>query len=149
LKTFKLVSLAIVQTLDNSKVIEEISLLDGLIIHKLDGENSWLIEAYVDKKYNDLFETLHKKNEEIHIQATITKKSNDPASLFAKIRSVNIMEDHTSILLDGVIFDKLDLAEMVLSELVDQGLQGAELLAEFKLKLREKRGSAAAIKSTT
>lgn len=147
LKTFKLVSLAIVQTLENSKVIEEISLLDGLIIHKLDGENGWLIEVYVDKKYSELFESLHEKNEQIHIQATITKKSNDPASLYAKIKSITVMEEHISILMDANIVDKLDLAELVLSDLVEEGLQGAELLQQFKLRLREKRGSAAPIKA--
>ena len=146
MKTFKLVSLAIVHDQQTSKVREEITLLDGLIINKEDGENRWLMEVYIDKKYLELFDSIHKKNEEIHLHATISKKSNDPASLFAKVKSINIMEEHISILLDGTIANKIDLAEIVLNDLVVQGLQGEQLLKQFKVKLTEKRGTTKGLK---
>ncbi|MDF0727018.1 YwpF-like family protein [Cytobacillus sp. S13-E01] len=146
MKTFKLVSLAIVHDQQSSKVREEITLLDGLIINKEDGENRWLMEAFIDKKYLELFETLQKNDEEVHLHVTISKKSNDPASIFGKVKSITKMDEHLSILFDGTIKNKIDLAEIVLNDLVDQGLQGEQLLTQFKLKLHEKRGTATSAK---
>jgi len=134
MKTFKLVALSIVKDSTRS---EEIPLVDGLIINKEDSQNRWLIETYLDKEYEKLFSSFQKTGEEIHLQVTISNKTNDPANMRAKVRSIIIMEEHISVLLDGcLIRDRTDLAEVILARLIRKGLQGEALLKEFKQELQ-------------
>lgn len=140
MKTFKLVSLVLFNGEQFSSFREEIPLIDGLIINKEDGENRWLMEAYLDKNYFEIFNRSMVNNEELQFQIKISHKSNDPASLHARVKEINEMEHHISVLFDGVHITKIDLAEIVLSELIDQGLEGANLLQEFRVKMVERRG---------
>jgi hypothetical protein len=138
MKTFKLAALSI---LHDDVHREEISLIDGLIINKEDSRNRWLIETYLDKKYKELFSRLQQANEEFRLQVTISHKSNDPANMLATVRSITMMSEHMSVLMDGLLVrNKTDLAEIVLANLVEQGLQGEALLKEFKHQLHERRG---------
>jgi hypothetical protein len=138
MKTFKLVGLQVVYDDLHRK---EISLIDGLVINKEDGRNRWLIETYVDKQYEPLFLELQKENDEFRLQVTISNKSNDPANMIATVRSITLMNEHISVLMDGLLIrNKTDLAEVVLAGLVEKGLQGEALLKEFKHQLHERRG---------
>ncbi|MBA2871262.1 hypothetical protein HNQ85_001532 [Anoxybacillus calidus] len=138
MKTFKLAALSI---LHDEVHREDISLIDGLIINKEDNRNRWLIEMYLDKKYEELFSRLQQANEEFRLQVTISHKSNDPANMLATVRSITRMSEHMSVLMDGLLVrNKTDLAEIVLANLVEQGLQGEALLKEFKHQLHERRG---------
>ncbi|WP_044749182.1 YwpF-like family protein [Bacillus alveayuensis] len=138
MKTFKLAALSIVH---DDRHREKIGLIDGLIINKEDGRNHWLIETYLDKKYEELFSRLQQTNEEFRLQVTISHKSNDPANMIATVRSITIMDEHMSVLMDGLLVqNKTDLAEIVLANLVEQGLQGEALLKEFKHQLHERKG---------
>jgi putative protein kinase ArgK-like GTPase of G3E family len=140
MKTFKLVELTNIRHEGQMIKRENIVLNDGLIINKEDGENHWLIEACVDKQYLPFFEEASAKEQELHLLATISKKSNDPATLFAKVKKITVMEEHLSVLLDGTLVrTKIDMAEVLLEDLIEQGLKGEELLKEFKQKLHEKR----------
>jgi hypothetical protein len=138
MKTFKLAALSI---LHDDMYREEISMIDGLIINKEDGRNRWLIEMYLDKKYEDLFSRLQQTEEEFRLQVTISHRSNDPATMLATVRSITVMSEHMSVLMDGLLVrNKIDLAEVVLADLVEKGLQGEALLKEFKHQLHEIRG---------
>jgi hypothetical protein len=138
MKTFKLVALSL---LHDDIHREEISLIDGLIINKEDGKNRWLIETYVDKKYEELFSRLQNTEEEFRLQATISNPGNDPANILATVRSITVMNEHMSVLMDGLLVrNKTNLAEIVLADLVEKGLQGEALLKEFKHQLHEMRG---------
>ena len=140
LKTFRLVSLALNLEEDGQEDFFEIPLLDGLIINKEDGETRWIIEAFVDKKYQDLFQERLSKNDELHLQVTISKKTNDPAFLLAHVTSINVLDDHISVLIEGVLIrSKFHFAEIILTQLVEAGFTGEELIKEFSLQLGEKR----------
>jgi hypothetical protein len=137
LKTFKLVGLKI-ERKDREGRIEELPLADGLIINKEDGENSWLIEAFLSKRYRYYFEHVLQNKAELRLFVTITKKNNTPAQIIAKVRSIMTLEEHISVLLEGRMFTlrsaKVD-AEKILHDLVAKGLTGKELLDSFKKKM--------------
>ncbi|MCA1032061.1 YwpF-like family protein [Bacillus timonensis] len=137
MKTFKLVTLAILQP-EISRKVKEIPLIDGLIINKEDGENRWMVEAFIDKSFYDFFND--PKNAELILQVTISQKTNDPAALHAKVHSITLMDEQISVLFDGVLASsKIDLAEVILAELLEEGLEGDMLLEKFREQLLEKR----------
>ncbi|WP_243291938.1 YwpF-like family protein [Bacillus sp. FJAT-47783] len=137
MKTFKLVGLKIERKEQEGR-IEEIPFADGLIINKEDGENSWLIEALLSKRYRYYFELNAQHESELRLFVTISKKSNTPAQIIAKVKSITTLEDHISVLLEGRMYNlraaKFD-AEKILNDLIATGLSGNELLDSFKKKL--------------
>lgn len=143
MKTFKLISLQIVE----EEGLKDIALDDGLIINKEDDLSNWLIEAYISKTYLDYFTAAEDANKELTVQAVITKKENDPAAFITTVSSVKELENHISILLQGSLRrTKSDYAELLLGDLVQQGLDGEELVTEFKNKMKSKPRLAAAKK---
>ncbi|GLO65829.1 MULTISPECIES: YwpF-like family protein [Oceanobacillus] len=130
MKTFKLRKLEI---LEHDKQMDpyEIKLLDGLIINREDEHDQWLVEAYIDKAYEDYF--IEKQNQEIMIQATITKDTNEPATFITNIQSINKIGNQINVLLLGKIVDKgKSIVEDLLTKLVKEGYEGLELIREFK-----------------
>ncbi|WNS75245.1 YwpF-like family protein [Bacillus sp. DTU_2020_1000418_1_SI_GHA_SEK_038] len=135
MKTFKLISLQVVE--DDSLV--DIDLIDGLIINQENDPNTWLLEAYVNKTYNEYFQKLSQQGEDIIVQVVITKKENSPAAFQTKIVTIKHVTDHISILFEGKLMkSNYDYAEIVLKKLIEQGLTGDKLLKEFKTILRGK-----------
>ncbi|WP_449538014.1 YwpF-like family protein [Ferdinandcohnia sp. Marseille-Q9671] len=140
MKTFKLVSLTVIHQDELPSRVEEIPLLDGLIINKEDGENRWIVEAYIEKSYKAIFEKAKNTETELNLQVTISKKSNDPASLMGSVKILKNLDKSVSVLLEGKIVPaRYNKAEMVLTDLIKQGLKGDGLLAEFKNRLQEKK----------
>lgn len=135
MKTFKLISLQIVE----GNGLKDIALDDGLIINKEDDLSNWLIEAYISKTYLDYFTAAEDENQELTVQAVITKKENDPAAFVTRVSSVKELEKHISVLLEGSLRrTKSDYAELLLNNLLDSGLTGENLLSEFKMKMKSK-----------
>lgn len=140
MKTFKLVSLAILHQEEQPSRFENIPLIDGLIINKEDGENRWIVEAYVDKMYKHSFEKYLQHEEMLNLQVTITKETNDPASLVGKVKLIKVLEKTTSILFEGnLVSSRTNMAEIILDELIEKGLHGEGLLLEFKQRMQEKK----------
>jgi hypothetical protein len=138
MKTFKLVGLSVVY---DDLHRQDIPFIDGLIINKEDGKNRWLVEAYLDRQYEPFFSDLQHKEDEFRLQVTITNRSNDPANMLVTVRSITRMNNHISVLMEGLIVpSKTNLAEVVLAGLVEKGLQGEALLKEFRQQLNERRG---------
>lgn len=120
--------------------IEDIPLIDGLIINKEDGVMRWLVEAYIDKQYKGIFEKGLQSQETLNLQCTISHESNDPASLLGIVKVIKEMEDRVSVLIEGnLVSSRINLAEIVLTDLVQQGLQGEGLLQEFKTRILDKK----------
>ncbi|AYE48629.1 YwpF-like family protein [Priestia megaterium] len=137
MKTFKLVSF---QLVDDQEKRQSVSLTNGLIINKEDGENNWILEAVIDKKWYDEFHVLLKDKQKITVEAKITKETNDPATFIATVASItSIGENRISLLMKGVLKERrLHYAEMLLEDLINQGLSGHDLLQQFKLQLRNR-----------
>ncbi len=133
MKTFKLVSM---QVIEEDK-LTDIVLDDGLIINKEDENSTWLLEAYINSQYKSYFQ--QKSDQELVVQVVISKKENDPAAFLTTILSMNEFDDHISILFKGQLKrTKSDFAEILLQDLLTQGLTGEDLMNEFKLKMRSR-----------
>ncbi|WP_075983106.1 YwpF-like family protein [Bacillus massilinigeriensis] len=135
MKTFKLVSLQI----EEESGLRDIPLDDGLIINKEDESNTWLIEAYIPKSQNDYFQDILNQGKMLNIQVIITKKDNFPAPFTAKIHYVKVLDQHISVLLKGNLRRmRSEYAELLLQNLMEKGLQGDDLLTEFKEQMQLK-----------
>ncbi|MGR9050387.1 YwpF-like family protein [Halobacillus faecis] len=140
MKTFKLISLDIVEEKHEDITQRRIKLEDGLIINREDDHGRWVIEAYVDESYRDFFETMKEKEEEIIIQVKITKQSNRPATFLVKPIDVNMIGDRMNVIFMGTIVDRQqEQVEWVLRQLMDEGYQGEDLLEEFKKRGQESK----------
>ncbi|WP_226578142.1 YwpF-like family protein [Halobacillus litoralis] len=135
MKTFKLISLDIVEEKNEDITQRRIKLQDGLIINREDDHGRWVIEVYVDESYNDFFDAMHRNEEEIIIQAKITKQTNRPATFMVKPIDINRIGDGMNVIFMGTIIDRQqEQVEKVLKQLMDEGYQGEELLEQFKKK---------------
>ncbi|MBU5244624.1 hypothetical protein BJH90_10305 [Bacillus halotolerans] len=136
MKTFKLVDLNVERVDKGEKSIEQFPLIDGLIINKEDGENHWLIEALVPKEHLSFFDQLQKKQAEVKVFVTITKKSNRPAQLTAAVKNIAELEESISVLIYGqMVTRKQQGTETILESLVKEGYTGAKLIEAFKQKI--------------
>ncbi|UQZ47625.1 YwpF-like family protein [Bacillus sp. PK3-037] len=136
MKTFKLVDLNVERVDKEEKSIEQFPLIDGLIINKEDGENHWLIEALVPKEHLSFFDQLQKKQTEVKVFVTITKKSNRPAQLTAAVKNIAELEESISVLIYGqMVTRKQQGTETILESLVKEGYTGAKLIEAFKQKI--------------
>lgn len=133
MKTFRLIDLKIELDPKQDKM-SSIPLRDGLIINKEDGENHWMIEALIPKKYRQVFEVLFQQHTEVKILVTITKENNRPVHLSVQVKNIVALEENISVLLDGKMITNRYRTETeeVLKDLVKEGLSGEKLLDAFK-----------------
>ncbi|ASF39205.1 hypothetical protein CEH05_08760 [Halobacillus halophilus] len=138
MKTFKLISLDIIEEKNEDITQRRIKLLDGLIINREDDHGRWIIEAYVDQSYQDFFQSMCNHNEEIMVQVKITKPSNQPATFLVTPIDTNVIGDHINVIFMGSIVNRQqEQIEKTLRQLMDEGYQNEELLAAFKKKAEE------------
>lgn len=135
MKTFKLISL---QVVEDDKMVD-IPLDHGLIINKEDEHATWLIEAYTDMSLFDYFNKISEEKRELIVEVTITKKENDPTFFQVKISSLQKLDEHISVLLEGFMRRTNKVySELLLANLLKQGFAGDALLQEFKARRRTK-----------
>ncbi len=133
MKTFKLKTLSIIESVKDDILEHDIELLDGLIINREDEHDRWVIEAYIEQQYMDLFKRLEREREEIMLEVKITKKSNPPATFITSIIGINTIGDQMNVLFMGKIVDqRQSKIEETLRTLIQKGYQGEELLDRFK-----------------
>ncbi|WP_100011125.1 YwpF family protein [Lentibacillus sediminis] len=132
MKTFKLVALDLIEQKEEEVVQNNIPLIDGLIINREDEDNTWLIEAYTEHSYLELFTALQ-EYDEILVQVKITKESNEPATFITSIAGVNEIGGNINVLFIGTIVDQQkNQIEERLVALIEEGYHGEELLRKFK-----------------
>ncbi len=138
MKTFKLKSLIILNHVDKQVEKKVIPLIDGLIINREDGKDQWLVEAYVDKTFEDYFRKLQDK-EDIMIEVKITKETNEPATFITSITGVNSIGSNMNVLFLGQMIDlKRGEAQHILEQLVHDGYEGEKLIELFQRKMKIK-----------
>ncbi|MCP3026318.1 YwpF-like family protein [Halobacillus sp. A5] len=138
MKTFKLVSLDIVEEKNEDITQRRIKLNDGLIINREDDRGRWVVEAFVEKLYEGYFHEILTNSEELLIQVKITKKSNQPATFLAKVIDMNKIGEDMNVIFMGTMVDRQrENIEKVLKTLLDEGYQGEDLLEEFKRRGEE------------
>lgn len=135
MKSFKLIS---VQLISEDNQLVNVELTDGLIINKEDDNNTWIVESFLTEEvFNKIKDALPEINQEIMIQAVITKKDNDPAFMKTVLRKIKPINGHVSLLFEGHLQkSRSKYAELLLKDLIEQGIVGNELIEHFKEKLR-------------
>lgn len=122
------------QTEDIKK--ESISLIDGLIINREDENNQWILEAYLDRKYKEFFLEYLQNEDDLVLEAKITKSTNQPAVFLVKVIDINDIDENFNVLFKGEIVDhRKDQVEQMLKKLIEEGHQGDELLIQFKKRV--------------
>lgn len=137
MKSFKLIS---VQLISEDNQLVNVELTDGLIINKEDDNNTWIVESFLTEEgFNKIKDALPEINQEIMIQAVITKKDNDPAFMKTVLRKIKPINGHISLLFEGHLQkSRSKYAELLLKDLIEQGIVGNELIEHFKEKLRSR-----------
>ncbi|MBU9714812.1 YwpF-like family protein [Bacillus tamaricis] len=146
MKTFKLCSLAVLFDEDQKHGAtdrgKEIPLVDGLIINKEEAQKDWLLDAVITPEWKPFFEEFQRNDQHFMAEVTITKKTNDPATLVCNVKAINDLHDNVSIHLDGILVVKNDdLSDMLLKNLIKEGYKGDNLFEEFKRRKKD-RGQA-------
>ncbi|HEY9577792.1 MAG TPA: YwpF family protein [Pseudobacillus sp.] len=138
MKSFKIAGFYLAEQDD----AQEIELLDGLIINREDDKQSWLIELFVHPKYEEMFREFEKQEDELKVQVLITHPNNDPALFSAQVRDLNTLEDGISVLLEGRLKQmRNEYAKQVLSDLVDKGFSGENLVNTFNTRLKQRKNA--------
>ncbi|SIS38295.1 YwpF-like family protein [Salimicrobium flavidum] len=133
MKTFKLVSLDIIEEQKEDITLRSIELKDGLIINREDDHGRWLVEAFISKDYKSYFQSYIEKNEKVMLQVLITKKSNSPATFLVSPIDINEFEEEMNVIFIGAMIDKKqEQVEKLLQVLLEEGYQGKRLLEEFR-----------------
>lgn len=136
MKTFKIVAL---QVIEKHKAVD-IPLTDGLIINKENRDGVWIIEAYIEKQYLEIFQNKYAERTPFEIRVIITHTANDPAPFTAKIILINEFERHFSVLFEGKLNRRRNqYPELLLEDLIKEGFSGDHLMAEFKKRMKAKQ----------
>lgn len=135
MKTFKMLSLAVV---DGEQLVDY-PLHDGLIINQENSQRSWVLELLVDEKHEAVFLDM-KQNGKVHdVKVVISYPGNEPATFEVIIHAVKPIGGHVSVLMKGTLKRaRRKYAETLLSELLEDGLEGEELLERFETDMRER-----------
>lgn len=138
LKTFKLISLKVLEKKNENIIHRVIPLIDGLIINREDNENQWIIEAFIDQSYEPYFNELRDDKNEVMLQVKISKESNDPAFFITKIIGMNRIGKNMNILFKGTIIDQRKHEfENLVETLIAKGYYGEKLLIKFKQLMKD------------
>ncbi|AIY06351.1 hypothetical protein Plano_2386 [Planococcus sp. PAMC 21323] len=137
MKTFKMLSLGI----EKEDQVTDYPVHDGIIINQENKERSWILEMLVDLPHQEIFDRLKESNELIAVQVVISYPKNEPAPFEVFVKDVKIMGDHVSVLMKGTLKRaRRKYAETLLSELLEDGLEGQELLERFETDMRTRPG---------
>ncbi|EGA88259.1 YwpF protein [Planococcus donghaensis MPA1U2] len=137
MKTFKMLSLGI----EKEEQVTDYPVHDGIIINQENKERSWVLEMLIDLTHQETFDRLKESNETIAVQVVISYPKNEPAPFEVVVKDVKIMGDHVSVLMKGTLKRaRRKYAETLLSELLEDGLEGQELLERFETDMRTRPG---------
>ncbi|MBT2583781.1 YwpF-like family protein [Planococcus sp. ISL-109] len=135
MKTFKMLSLAVAE----GEELIEYPLHDGLIINQENSQRSWVLEMLVDQKHESKFLDMKQSGDIYDVKVVISYPGNEPAAFEVIIHDVKQIGEHVSVLMKGTLKRaRRKYAETLLSELLEDGLAGQELLERFESDMRER-----------
>ncbi|WP_281198911.1 YwpF-like family protein [Staphylococcus schleiferi] len=136
MKTFKAVRFQIVS--ENSTVTEY-ELIDGVIINKENSGTGWLLEIVISDVHQEQMEQYMAEEKLLDIRVVITRPSNDPALFDATIKHITPLKESISIVFECHIYTLRQVyAESLLEQLVNEGLEGDELITTFNRMMQSK-----------
>lgn len=135
MKTFKMLSLGLVK---DDQVINY-PLHDGLIINQENSHRSWVLEMLMDLEHKETFEKLKESGEIIDVKVVISYPGNEPAPFEVAVYKVKVIDGQISVLMKGTLKRaRRKYAETLLSELLEDGLEGDQLLERFENDMRKR-----------
>lgn len=116
-----------------------IPLVDGIIINQENSHRSWILEMYVDKTDSTFFEQFKNSGELMEVKIVISYPENEPASFEVAVYAVKTIGDYVSVLFKGTLIrTRRKYALQLLTELVQDGLTGEQLITRFENDMRQR-----------
>ncbi len=135
MKTFKMLSLGVVE----NDVVTDYPLEDGIIINQENSHRSWVLEMLMDKTYLETFKKMMDTGNIYDVKVVISYPENEPATFEVAIYDVKVIGEQISVLLKGTLKRaRRKYAETLLSELLEDGLAGDDLLERFEDDMRKR-----------
>ncbi|HJF34165.1 MAG TPA: YwpF-like family protein [Sporosarcina psychrophila] len=135
MKTFKMLSLGIL--IENR--VQDFPLIDGIIINQENSHRMWILEMFIDKKNQAIFEKWMADEELLEVKAVISYPENEPAAFRVAVKGVKLIGENVSVLLKGRLKRaRAQYAEQLLQELIGEGIEGDELLQRFESDMRSR-----------
>ncbi|WP_432363732.1 YwpF family protein [Sporosarcina sp. UB5] len=135
MKTFKMLSVGIL--IDDK--VQDFPLIDGIIINQENSHRMWVLELFIDRKYEQLFEEWKAADKLLEASVVISYPENEPAGFRVAVDTVQQIGENISVLLKGRLKRaRTQYAEHLLEELITEGLSGEELLKRFESDMRER-----------
>ena len=135
MKTFKMLSMGLV---DEEEIIN-FPLEDGIIINQENSHRSWVLEMLMDLSHEERFKQMMDTGKIYDVKVVISYPENEPATFEVGIYGVKRIGDHISVLMKGTLKRaRRKYAETLLSELLEDGLEGEQLLTRFESDMRSR-----------
>ncbi|WP_422123997.1 YwpF family protein [Planococcus sp. X10-3] len=135
MKTFKMLSLGLVE----DEEVHNFPLEDGIIINQENSHRSWVLEMLMDLAHEEKFKSMMDSGAIYDVKVVISYPENEPATFEVGIYGVKKMGDHISVLMKGTLKRaRRKYAETLLSELLEEGLEGEQLLQRFESDMRSR-----------
>lgn len=112
---------------------QAIPIIDGLVINQENSHQSWVLELFISSKYHSIFEQLFISGHVFDARAVISFPDNEPAPFSLVVCAIENIGDNLSVLLKGKIKARRKrYAELLLQQLLAEGLSNEELLEQFE-----------------
>ncbi|MEG0381344.1 MAG: YwpF family protein, partial [Kurthia sp.] len=94
---------------------------------------TWILEMYVQEEYAEDFKKFVQTDEVIEVRAIISYPDNEPAGFRVVVKKIEHLNGQTSVLMQGNLkTQRRQYAELLLEKLVHDGLEGDELIKQFR-----------------
>lgn len=135
MKTFKMLAFDILL----HDEIKEIPLTDGIIINQENSHQMWILELFTADTYYDFFQHYVVSGEVLEARAIISLPDNEPAPFAVVVHSITKVGDKISVLIKGRLkAQRKKYAELLLAQLLEEGLSNEELLDAFDQGMRNR-----------
>ena len=135
MKTFKMLAFDLLL----NDEIKEIPLTDGIIINQENSHKMWILELFTADTYYDFFQKFVTSGEVLDARAIISLPDNEPAPFAVVVHSITKVGDKISVLIKGRLkAQRKKYAELLLAQLLEDGLRNDELLEAFDQGMRNR-----------
>ena len=135
MKTFKMLSFDLI----NEEGISNIPLTDGIVINQENSFKSWILELFISKEHQSIFEKFRQNEEVIEAHVIISFPENEPAPFKVIVSNIVEIGDNISVLLKGTIkTQRSKYAEQLLKSLLSENLNNEDLFTQFEKGMRER-----------
>ena len=97
MKTFKMLSVGIL----HEERMQDFPLIDGIIINQENSHRMWILEMFIDKGHQSIFEKWMADEELLEAKVVISYPENEPAAFRVAVKGVKLIGDNVSVLMKG------------------------------------------------